>query len=126
MYWYFEVLKKYAVFSGRARRKEYWTFNLFNIIIYFMALLVDSLGGMGVFVTLYSFAVTIPSIAVGVRRLHDTNRRGWWLLISLVPLIGGLIVLIILSQDSQPGDNQYGPNPSGTIKVRDEDDITST
>ena len=113
MYWYFEVLKKYAVFSGRARRKEYWTFNLFNIIIYFMALLVDSLGGMGVFVTLYSLAVAIPSIAVVVRRLHDTNRRGWWLLISLIPLIGGLIVLIILIQDSQPEDNQYGPNSSG-------------
>jgi uncharacterized membrane protein YhaH (DUF805 family) len=106
------VLKKYAVFSGRARRKEYWMFVLINLIITFVLYLIEGLvGGPGILGGLYSLAVLIPAIAVGVRRLHDTNRSGWWLLIGLIPLIGTIVLLVFLVQDSQPGENQYGPNP---------------
>ena len=121
MNWYLEVLKKYAVFSGRARRKEYWMFFLFNLIIGFVLSFIEGLAGiaaesgMNVLATLYSLAVLIPSIAVSVRRLHDTNRSGWWLFISLVPIIGAIVLLVFLVQDSQPDENQYGPNPKAVI-----------
>ena len=118
MNWYLEVLKKYAVFSGRARRKEYWYFVLFNIIISIVLVMIDSMtgsfsaeGGMGLLSGIYTLAVLIPSVAVSVRRLHDTNRSGWWLLISLVPLIGGFVLLVFLVFDSEPEENQYGANP---------------
>ena len=112
MNWYLDVLKKYAVFNGRARRKEYWMFFLFNIIIAVVLGFVEGLvGGPGVVGALYGLAVLIPGIAVGVRRLHDTNRTGWWLLIGLIPLIGAIVLLIFFVQDSQAGENQYGPNP---------------
>jgi uncharacterized membrane protein YhaH (DUF805 family) len=118
---YLEVLKKYAVFSGRARRKEYWMFFLFNLIIYVVLALIDGLmgtfspqAGLGVLSGLYSLAVLIPSLAVTVRRLHDTGRSGWWILIALVPFIGGIVLLVFMVLDSQPGENQYGPNPKAT------------
>jgi uncharacterized membrane protein YhaH (DUF805 family) len=114
--WYLEVLKKYAVFSGRARRKEYWTFLLFNIII---GLVLGGIawlaGGPDVLGSIYSLVVLIPGIAVSVRRLHDTDRSGWWLLIGLIPLIGAIVLLVLMAQDSQPGANQYGPNPKTAI-----------
>lgn len=114
MNWYLEVLKKYAVFSGRARRKEYWMFLLFNLIIALVLGFVEGLvGGPGVIGMLYSLAVLIPSIAVSVRRLHDTDRSGWWLLIGLIPLIGAVVLLIFMVQDSKPVQNQYGANPKG-------------
>lgn len=122
MNWYLEVLQKYAVFSGRARRKEYWFFVLFNIIISIVLSIVDGMigsfnseGGIGLLSGIYSLAVLIPGIAVSVRRLHDTNRSGWWLLISLIPLIGAIVLLVFMVQDSQEGDNQYGPNPKRAI-----------
>ena len=78
MSWYLTVLKKYAVFSGRARRMEYWMFALFNFIISFALAFLEALvGGPGIVAVLYSLAVLVPSIAVGVRRLHDTDRSGW-------------------------------------------------
>lgn len=93
-------------------------FFLFNIIIIAVVLgfiegiaRIDPQSGQGILGTLYMLAVLLPGIAVGVRRLHDTGRSGWWLLISLVPLIGAIILLVFLVQDSQPGENQYGPNP---------------
>jgi len=112
LHWYLAVLKKYAVFSGRARRKEYWMFFLFNIIIELVLGGIEGLaGGSGVLVGIYGLAVLIPGIAVAVRRLHDTDRSGWWLLIGLLPLIGAIVLLVFMVQDSQPGANQYGPNP---------------
>ena len=112
MNWYLEVLKKYAVFSGRARRKEYWMFFLFNVIILFVLAFVEGFAGSpGIVSMLYSLAVLIPAIAVTVRRLHDTDRSGWWLLIALIPLIGMIVLLAFMVQDSKPGENQYGPNP---------------
>jgi uncharacterized membrane protein YhaH (DUF805 family) len=113
MNWYLEVLKKYAVFSGRARRKEYWYFVLFNFIIMVILSIIDQAINSAILSTIYSLAVLIPSIAVTVRRLHDTNRTGWWVLIGLIPLIGLIVLLIFTVQGSQKGENQYGPNPKG-------------
>jgi len=118
MNWYLEVLKKYAQFSGRARRKEYWFFVLFSTIISLVLMMVDSTtgtmkvaAGYGLLSSLYSLAVLIPSLAVAVRRLHDTNRSGWWLLIGFIPLIGAIILIIFFASDSNPETNEYGPNP---------------
>ena len=112
MSWYLEVLKKYAVFSGRARRKEYWMFFLFNIIITFVLSIIEGiLGSPGIISAIYCLAVLIPGLAVFVRRLHDTNRSGWWFFIGLIPLIGAIVLLVFMVQDSTPGDNQYGANP---------------
>jgi uncharacterized membrane protein YhaH (DUF805 family) len=118
MNWYLDVLRKYAVFGGRARRKEYWMFVLFNFIISFVLGLIDGFLGMadsgiGPLGGLYTLAVLIPTIAVGVRRLHDTGRSGWWLLIALIPFLGWLVLLFFFVQDSQAGSNEYGPNPKG-------------
>lgn len=112
MNWYLDVLKKYAVFNGRARRKEYWMFFLFNIIIMVVLGIVEGIvGGPGVLAGIYGLAVLLPGIAVSIRRLHDTDRSGWWLLIGLVPLIGAIVLLVFFVQDSQAAENQYGPNP---------------
>ena len=118
MNWYFEVLKKYAVFSGRARRKEYWFFVLFNIIVSIILAVIDGVtgtldseSGMGLLGLIYTLAILIPALAVSVRRLHDTGRSGWWLLILLIPLIGTIVILIFMVQDSKPEENQYGPSP---------------
>lgn len=118
MNWYIQVLKKYADFGGRARRKEYWFFILFNLIISIVLAVIDGVTGsfsaelgMGLLGGIYMLAVLIPSIAVGVRRLHDTDRTGWWLLIVLIPLIGPIVFIIFAVQDSKAEENQYGPNP---------------
>lgn len=114
MNWYLDVLKKYATFTGRARRTEYWMFTLFNIIIIAVLTFVDSMLGIpGVLSGLYSLAVFLPGLAVVVRRLHDTGKSGWWILIALVPLIGFIVLLFFMVLDSQPGENQHGPNPKG-------------
>lgn len=118
MSWFVEALKKYAVFSGRSRRKEYWYYVLFVIIINIVLNMIDGLlgtydrsTGAGLLSTIFGLAVLIPSIAVSVRRLHDIDRTGWWVLIGLVPLIGWIVLLIFHVQDSTPGTNRYGPNP---------------
>ena len=121
MKWYIEVMRKYAVFSGRARRQEYWMFVLFNVIIAVVLSIIegmadsDSEGSRSTLTTLYVLAVLIPSLAVGVRRLHDTGRSGWWMLIGVIPIVGAIVLLIFIIQDSQLMDNQYGPNPKREI-----------
>lgn len=118
MNWYLHVLKNYAVFGGRARRSEYWFFALFNIIASVVLTMIDSAtgnlnaeAGYGLFSSIYSLAVLVPSIAVSVRRLHDTDRSGWWLLIAFVPLIGFIILLVFMVMDGTPGQNRFGANP---------------
>ncbi|WP_417395322.1 DUF805 domain-containing protein [Gimesia chilikensis] len=117
MNWYLTVLKKYADFSGRARRKEYWMFVLMNflvsILISFVGAVIGDTDGL-IAVSLsgvYALFIFIPSLAVTVRRLHDTNKSGWWILITFVPLIGGLVLLIFMIMDSDPNTNAYGANP---------------
>ena len=121
MNWYLEVLKKYAVFDGRAQRAEYWYFVLFSIIISIVLGFIDfSIGtfdekaGVGLLSGIYALAVFIPSIAVGVRRLHDTNRSGWWILIGLIPIVGFIVLFVFFVIDSDQRANQYGSNPKGS------------
>jgi uncharacterized membrane protein YhaH (DUF805 family) len=114
MNWYLEVLKKYATFGGRARRTEFWMFFLINFIISAVLNIVQRSTGSTVVLVisvLYGLAVLIPGIAVTVRRLHDTGRSGGWCWIVLIPIVGGIILIVFCAQDGQPGPNQYGPNP---------------
>lgn len=118
MNWYLQALKNYANFSGRARRKEYWYFTLFNSIVASVLAFIDAMtgsfspeAGMGLLGGTYALAVLIPGLAVSIRRLHDTERSGWWLSIALVPLIGIIVLLILMVQDSKAGSNIFGENP---------------
>jgi len=124
--WYIAVPKKCAVFTGRARRREYWTFVLFNVIITVVLTMIESIadsdseGSQSTLATLYGLVVLTPSLAVGVRRLHDIGKSGWWMLIGLIPIIGTIVLLIFAVRDSQPADNQYGQNPKREIPPQQE------
>ena len=111
MHWYIEVLKKYAVFTGRARRKEYWILFLFQVLISFVIGLIEGITNTNVLGMLFLLLTLLPSIALSVRRLHDIGKSGWWMLIGLIPLIGSIVLLVFACLDSQPGENTYGPNP---------------
>lgn len=114
MQWYIDALKNYVVFTGRSRRKAYWMFVLVNIIIaIILAVIGGVIGDNGLLGGLYNLAVLLPSIAIGIRRLHDTDRVGWWLLLALIPLVGVIILIVFYAQDSTPGPNRFGPNPKG-------------
>ncbi len=114
MNWYLEVLRKYAVFEGRARRKEYWMFVLFNFLILVLLLFIEmTLEMAGYLRLLYGLAVFVPSIAVAVRRLHDIGRTGWWYLIGLIPLVGVIVLIVFFATDGDRGPNRYGPDPKG-------------
>ncbi len=113
---------KYATFLGRARRAEYWWFVLFNILVNIALNIVDGVifgfgggpmheGGPQFLSGLYSLAVLLPSLAVGVRRLHDLGRSGWWLLIWLIPLLGWIILIWWFATKGEDGPNDYGPDP---------------
>lgn len=122
MNWYLTVLQKYAVFHGRACRSEYWFFILINIIISIILNLIDlSIGtynpenGFGLLSGIYSLFVLVPTLAVMVRRLHDSNKTGWWLLLLFIPIAGPIVLLIFFVLDSTPGDNEYGPSPKTQI-----------
>ena len=110
MSWYFEVLKKYAVLDGRARRKEYWMFVLTSWLVLFALVFVSAAAGMtnvdgnSPLVLLYQLGVLVPSTAVGVRRMHDVGHSGWWLLVPVVNLLFAV-------SDSETNSNRYGPNP---------------
>jgi len=129
MEWYVEVLRKYAQFDGRARRKEYWMYTLISVVIYIAYCILASLAFMllghsnnpGIALLLfaplflYALAVIVPGLAVTVRRLHDTGRSGWWILISLVPFVGGIILLVFMCLEGEPGPNLHGLNPKGVV-----------
>jgi uncharacterized membrane protein YhaH (DUF805 family) len=123
MRWVLNALTKdYATFAGRARRKEYWLFMLFYalgvVVLMIVDRSIDTLHrevGIGLLSGLFILATLIPSFAVTVRRLHDTNRRGWWILLIVIPVVGALVLLVFAAQDSQPGANRFGPNPKGVI-----------
>ncbi len=116
--WFMVALKKYSDFEGRARRKEYWNFILIYLLTITPLGFIDILTGTMIFELgvgflsgIYMLYMLCPIIAVTARRLHDTNHSGWWQLVNLVPLLGLVVLLFFTLQDSQPGDNQYGPNP---------------
>ena len=118
MNYYIKVLQQYADFNGRARRKEYWIYNIINSIIggllffldYMLGTTIDGLD-LGVLYLVYALFVFIPGLAVAVRRLHDVGKSGWMLLIALIPLIGAIWLLVLYLTDSNPGENKYGLNP---------------
>lgn len=102
-------LSKYATFGGRASRAEYWWFYLFYTVAYVVAIVVDSIAGTPFIFTIITIAALIvPAIAAGVRRLHDSDRSGWWYLVALIPLIGGIWLLVLLVQVGTLGPNRYG------------------
>ncbi len=117
MNWYLDAWKNYVTFTGRSRRKAYWMFVLFNIFAAILAGVLDGVLGLGgqdgygPISGIYSLAVFLPGLALAIRRLHDTGRTGWWMLLGLIPLFGWIVLIIFFVQDSQPGTNQYGPNP---------------
>ena len=117
MEWATLPLKRYAEFSGRSRRKEYWSFFLLmlaaNIVVSIVGgILGDVISGLLSIVLFLAFF--IPGIAVGIRRLHDTGRSGWWLLISLVPIVGAIVLIVFLVTEGTKGPNEYGPDPKVT------------
>lgn len=121
----FAPLRKFADFNGRARRSEYWLFFLFVFVV---SIVLNIIGGMvmggssdptnpfagaSLLGLIWALITLIPSLAVGVRRLHDTDRSGWWILIGLIPLVGAIVLIIFYVLDGTPGPNKFGPDPKG-------------
>ena len=120
----FAPLRKFADFNGRARRSEYWLFFLFYMVVSFVLGIIGGMvmgpadptnpfGGANILGLIWGLAMLVPSLAVGVRRLHDTDRSGWWLLIGLIPIIGFIVLIIFYVLDGTPGSNKFGPDPKG-------------
>ena len=127
MNWYLIVLKKNATFSGRARRKEYWMFTLFNVIFALVAMILDNVLGVampevgyGPLYGLYALAMLIPGLAVAVRRLHDVGKSGWMILVALIPLIGGIWLLVLMVTGGESKENEYGPDPKTEENFNDD------
>ena len=116
MKWFMAALKKYADFSGRAQRSEFWFFILFLLIILIVLGVIDSVVGTnGILAGIGLLGLIIPSISVAVRRLHDIDKSGWFYFVQLIPAVGGFIFLYFMIKDGTPGSNQYGNNPKGTV-----------
>ena len=120
MNWYIQALKHYAVFNGRAGRKEYWYFFLFNALIFMLLTIADGIigtahhdGGIGWLGGIYLVLVLIPNLAVIIRRLHDSNRSGWWALTFLIPIVGLMAWLFLMIDEGTPEENRYGSVSSG-------------
>ncbi|MEL4016274.1 DUF805 domain-containing protein [Dryocola clanedunensis] len=117
MDWYFKVLRNYVGFRGRARRKEYWMFILVNLVLTGVLSILDKMLGLkiaadeGMLTTIYGLLIMLPSWAVQFRRLHDTDRSAWWLLLVLIPIIGWIVILIFNCQNGTPGENRFGSDP---------------
>ena len=119
------ALSRYTDFSGRSRRMEYWMFVVFNIVASFVAQLIDGVLGLtgmvfntyGPLTLLAMLALIVPGIACAIRRLHDQDKSGWWLLIALIPVIGGIVLLVFMFLEGTKGDNQYGPDPKGVSQI---------
>ena len=108
------VFNQYAGFTGRARRSEYWFFVLFTFLVYLAASVVDAVLGIPLFTLVVGLGLLVPTLAVSVRRLHDTGRSGWWMLLSLVPF-GGIVLIVFDCLDSEPGPNRFGPSPKQPV-----------
>jgi uncharacterized membrane protein YhaH (DUF805 family) len=106
------VLSQYANFNGRARRSEYWFWVLATVIVSIIAGIIDAIIGVQILQWIVVVATIVPNLAVGARRLHDTDKSGWLQLIGIIPLIGWIVLIVFYAMDSGP-DNKYGPNPKG-------------
>tara|TARA_B110000240_G_C13255346_1_gene349245 strand:+ start:63 stop:413 length:351 start_codon:yes stop_codon:yes gene_type:complete len=116
MNYFIDALKKYADFTGRARRKEYWMFYLIYMILLIVISILDAAIGVGLFSLIFTLGMLIPSISIAARRLHDTGRSGWWQLIAFIPLIGFIILIVFLVQDGSDA-NEYGENPKSGVSL---------
>lgn len=105
---FFKSLRQYADFRGRATRKEYWLFVLFYAIFAAVACVIDYLIDYPIFVMVYTIAMICPSLAVMARRLHDVGKSGWMMLVSIIPVIGGIWLLVLLLSASKPEANKWG------------------
>ena len=112
------ITKDYATFHGRARRKEFWLYILFYVVASMILGFIDGFTGLfigrtdvGVLSTVFSLALMLPTWAVSARRMHDTNRSGWWVLISLIPILGGIVFMIMAALEGTKGNNRFGPDP---------------
>jgi len=111
-YWKKAVLENYAEFTGRSRRAEFWWFVLANILIGIVFnVLVAIASFFFILYVIFELAILVPNIAIGIRRLHDTGKSGWWLLIALVPFVGAIVLIVFMATDSTPGTNQWGSSP---------------
>jgi uncharacterized membrane protein YhaH (DUF805 family) len=115
MEYYLECLRKYAVFTGRSRRKEYWYFVLFNFLVLIVLSVVDRIlgltspdTGVGLLRAIYSLGTIVPGLAAATRRLHDTGRSGWWIFLCFIPVVGAIILIVFLASESQSETNEYG------------------
>ena len=122
MKYFFLALKNYATFSGRSNRSEFWYFTLFYLIFVIVAVVLDNVLGFafdgspyGPIYFIFILGTLLPNLAVTVRRLHDLDKSGWWILIGAIPLIGGLWLLIMLVGKGTEGENKYGPDPNGEV-----------
>ena len=122
MKYYLLALRRYAQFAGRSNRSEYWYFILFHFLFLIAALILDSTLGMafadtpyGIIYMVYALALAVPSLSVGVRRLHDIGKSGWYVLLGLIPLIGGIWLIVLMVKRGDPGENKYGPDPNGEL-----------
>ncbi len=117
MNWYLKCLKQYADLKGRARRKEFWMFALFNGIISTVLIIISTVfglvseTGLSPLNSLYSSIVFVPTIAVSVRRLHDIGKSGWYFLVGLIPILGWIYIIYLYVQEGESGSNQYGEDP---------------
>ncbi|WP_237066774.1 DUF805 domain-containing protein [Microbulbifer guangxiensis] len=110
MEYFLDALNRYADFTGRARRKEYWMFVLVYFVLYIGFSIVDAIFGTLLFTSLYALALLIPNISITARRLHDIGKSGWWQLLALIPVIGGIVLIVFLVMDSEE-ENQWGVSP---------------
>lgn len=124
MNWYLKVLTQYSDFNGRARRKEYWMFVLFNSFAAIIGVVFDNIlgftinqTGYGFIYLIYILAVFVPNLAVSVRRLHDIGKSGWMLLVALIPIAGAIWLLVLMVKNGTPGSNQYGPDPKAADQL---------
>jgi len=128
MEWMILPLKRYAEFSGRSRRKEYWMFFLLTLLVTIglgiatggeegISGVVDEDGGMSFVMIVFYIAILIPTVAVEVRRFHDQDKSGWFVLLNFVPFVGWLIVLVLMCLEGTKGENQYGPDPKGAVDI---------
>jgi uncharacterized membrane protein YhaH (DUF805 family) len=114
--WYMDVLRKYTVFHGRAGRPEFWWFTLVNIVVsvVIFQIVIGAIAGHAVgeaLSGLYGLAVLLPNLGVAIRRLHDTNRTGWWILIGIIPVIGWIILIVFYAMGGDSSENSYGGLP---------------
>jgi uncharacterized membrane protein YhaH (DUF805 family) len=131
MHWLLDpITKHYVDFSGRTPRQAYWMFTLFIMLLY-VALMIVSVTLFGpttglVFIFIAALVLLLPSLSIQVRRLHDIGKSGWWLLLSFIPYVGGLILLVMYCLPSQAGSNKYGSHPYGVASTATEANTTPT